>query len=102
MDLSTGQILPHRLASGQVSLEDLANNRAPMQVALVIDCSGSMAEDGKTLNMSGKGPSPMGGGSADYRTVEVDVDDDTRHFDMYVQPAGMDEIHMFHYVYTRA
>ena len=42
MDLVTGQILPHRMASGQVSLEDLAHNRAPMQVALVMDCSGSM------------------------------------------------------------
>lgn len=42
MDLVTGQILPHRLAAGQVTLEDLANNRAPMQVALVMDCSGSM------------------------------------------------------------
>jgi molecular chaperone DnaK len=42
MDLETGQILPHRLAAGQVTLEDLALNRAPMQVALVMDCSGSM------------------------------------------------------------
>jgi Mg-chelatase subunit ChlD len=42
MDLSSGQILPHRLAAGQVTLEDLAHNRAPMQVALVMDCSGSM------------------------------------------------------------
>ena len=42
MDLNTGQILPHRLAGGNVSLEDLANNRAPMQVALCMDCSGSM------------------------------------------------------------
>ncbi|MFK7930726.1 MAG: VWA domain-containing protein, partial [Myxococcota bacterium] len=42
MDLVTGQILPHRMASGQVSLEDLAHNRAPMQVALIMDCSGSM------------------------------------------------------------
>ncbi|MFT7519422.1 MAG: molecular chaperone DnaK [Kiritimatiellia bacterium] len=42
MDLLTGQILPHRLASGQVSLQDLAHNRAPMQVALIMDCSGSM------------------------------------------------------------
>jgi molecular chaperone DnaK len=42
MDLQTGQILPHRLAGGQVTLEDLAQNRAPMQVALVMDCSGSM------------------------------------------------------------
>ena len=42
MDLGTGQILPHRIAGGNVSLEDLAHNRAPMQVALVMDCSGSM------------------------------------------------------------
>jgi len=42
MDLSTGQILPHRLAGGSVTLEDLAHNRAPMQVALIMDCSGSM------------------------------------------------------------
>jgi molecular chaperone DnaK len=42
MDLATGQILPHRLAGGNVTLEDVANNRAPMQVALVMDCSGSM------------------------------------------------------------
>jgi len=42
MDLETGQILPHRLAAGQVTLEDLAHNRAPMQVALIMDCSGSM------------------------------------------------------------
>jgi molecular chaperone DnaK len=42
MDLDNGQILPHRLAGGQVTLEDLAHNRAPMQVALVMDCSGSM------------------------------------------------------------
>ncbi|MFT4627281.1 MAG: molecular chaperone DnaK [Myxococcota bacterium] len=42
MDLASGQILPHRLAAGQVTLEDLAHNRAPMQVALVMDCSGSM------------------------------------------------------------
>ncbi|TNE89162.1 MAG: VWA domain-containing protein [Deltaproteobacteria bacterium] len=42
MDLATGQILPHRLAGGNVTLEDLALNRAPMQVALIMDCSGSM------------------------------------------------------------
>ncbi|MEN0067285.1 MAG: Hsp70 family protein [Myxococcota bacterium] len=42
MDLESGQILPHRLAGGHVTLEDLANNRAPMWVSLVIDCSGSM------------------------------------------------------------
>ena len=42
MDLFSGQTLAHRLAAGKVSLEDLARNRAPMQVALVMDCSGSM------------------------------------------------------------
>jgi molecular chaperone DnaK (HSP70)/uncharacterized protein YegL len=42
MDLESGQILPHRLAAGTVTLEDLAHNRAPMQVALIMDCSGSM------------------------------------------------------------
>ncbi len=45
MDLTTGQILPHRLAGGNVTLEDLAHNRAPMQVALIMDCSGSMYGD---------------------------------------------------------
>lgn len=42
MDLNTGQTLAHRLAQGGVTLEDLASNRVPMHVALVIDCSGSM------------------------------------------------------------
>lgn len=42
MDLSSGQTLAHRLAAGQVTLEDIAKNRVPMQIALVIDCSGSM------------------------------------------------------------
>jgi molecular chaperone DnaK len=42
MDLENGQILPYRSAGGHVTLEDLAHNRAPMQVALVMDCSGSM------------------------------------------------------------
>ncbi len=42
MDLLTGQTLAHRLASGQVTLEDVANNRIPMHIALIMDCSGSM------------------------------------------------------------
>jgi Ca-activated chloride channel family protein len=42
MDLATGQILPHRMAAGNVTLEDISQNRAPMQLALVMDCSGSM------------------------------------------------------------
>lgn len=42
MDLDSGQTLAHRLAAGAVTLEDLARDRAPMAVALVMDCSGSM------------------------------------------------------------
>jgi len=42
MDISTGQTLAHRLAAGAVTLEDLARNRVPMHVALIMDCSGSM------------------------------------------------------------
>ncbi len=42
MDLDSGQTLAHRLAAGSVTLEDLARNRAPMNIVLVMDCSGSM------------------------------------------------------------
>ncbi|MFZ5477812.1 MAG: Hsp70 family protein [Myxococcota bacterium] len=42
MDLDSGQTLAHRLAAGQVTLEDLARNRAPMNIVLLVDCSGSM------------------------------------------------------------
>ncbi len=42
MDLRSGQTLAHRLAAGHITLEDLAKNRIPMQMALVMDCSGSM------------------------------------------------------------
>ncbi|MBO84044.1 MAG: molecular chaperone DnaK [Deltaproteobacteria bacterium] len=42
MDLGSGQTLAHRHATGQVTLDDIAANRVPMQIALVIDCSGSM------------------------------------------------------------
>ena len=41
MDLRSGQTLAHRLAAG-ITLEDLARNRIPMQMALIMDCSGSM------------------------------------------------------------
>ena len=42
MDLTSGQTLAHRLAAGQVTLDDIARNRVPMQIALIMDCSGSM------------------------------------------------------------
>ena len=42
MDLRSGQTLAHRLAAGNTTLEDLAKNRAPIHMALIMDCSGSM------------------------------------------------------------
>lgn len=42
MDIESGQTLAHRLVGGEVTLEDIARNRAPMNVALLVDCSGSM------------------------------------------------------------
>jgi len=42
MDLASGQTLAHRVASSTLTLEDIARNRIPMQLALVMDCSGSM------------------------------------------------------------
>jgi Mg-chelatase subunit ChlD len=42
MDLNTGQTLAHRVATSTVSLEDVARNRIPVHVALLIDSSGSM------------------------------------------------------------
>jgi len=42
MDLRTGQTLPHRLSQARITLEDIANERAPIQMALLVDCSGSM------------------------------------------------------------
>jgi len=42
MDLKSGQTLPHRLAKGAMTLEDLVQNRAPIHMALLMDCSGSM------------------------------------------------------------
>ena len=42
MDLKSGQTLPHRLASGSATLEDLASDRVPIHIALLMDCSGSM------------------------------------------------------------
>jgi len=42
MDLASGQILPYRIASDALRLEDIAENRAPVHFAFLLDCSGSM------------------------------------------------------------
>jgi Mg-chelatase subunit ChlD len=42
MDLDSGQTLAHRMATSNVTLEDLARDRPPMNVVLLMDCSGSM------------------------------------------------------------
>ncbi|MEL6349364.1 MAG: Hsp70 family protein, partial [Myxococcota bacterium] len=42
MDLNTGQTLAHRVAASSVTLEDVARNRVPVHVALLMDSSGSM------------------------------------------------------------
>jgi molecular chaperone DnaK len=56
MDLDSGQTLAHRMASSNVSLDDLARNRAPMNIIFLMDCSGSMygknITDARTAAMS--------------------------------------------------
>ncbi len=42
MDLDSGQTLAHRMATSNVTLEDLARGRPPMNIVLMVDCSGSM------------------------------------------------------------
>ena len=42
MDANTGRLLPHRMGEGTMRFEDVATNRIPMHIALVMDCSGSM------------------------------------------------------------
>ncbi len=42
IDLNNGQTLSHRLSPTKVTLEDLARDRVPMHIALIMDCSGSM------------------------------------------------------------
>lgn len=42
MDSNTGRLLPHRMGDGVMRFEDVATNRIPMHIALVMDCSGSM------------------------------------------------------------
>ena len=42
VDIRSGLTLAHRLAEKAFTLEDVARNRVPTQVALIVDCSGSM------------------------------------------------------------
>jgi Mg-chelatase subunit ChlD len=42
MDLDSGQTLAHRVVSESITLEDVTRNRAPMNIVMLIDCSGSM------------------------------------------------------------
>jgi molecular chaperone DnaK len=42
MDLDSGQTLAHRMATSNVTLDDLAKGRPPMNIVLLVDCSGSM------------------------------------------------------------
>ncbi len=42
MDLLSGQVLAHRIATEEITLQAVAARRVPMQIALIIDCSGSM------------------------------------------------------------
>jgi uncharacterized protein YegL len=42
IDKASGQVLPHKMSTSTVSLEDIAAGRAPLQVAVVLDCSGSL------------------------------------------------------------
>jgi hypothetical protein len=62
---------------------------------------GEMDEDSGTLEMTGSGPNPMTGESANYRSVETVLDPDRRQFDMFITLETGDEMQMFSYVYTR-
>jgi molecular chaperone DnaK len=42
MDLRSGSTLAHRFSGGNLTLEDVVHNRVPLQIALLVDCSGSM------------------------------------------------------------
>ncbi|MBT8395955.1 MAG: DUF1579 domain-containing protein [Gemmatimonadetes bacterium] len=62
---------------------------------------GDLDESVGTLEMKGKGPSPVDGSTTTYRTVETVLGPDERTVDMYFTlPAG-DEMQMFSYTYTR-
>ena len=56
----------------------------------------------KTLEMSGQGYMCQFGGNTPYRMTEKALDGGGREFEMFATPAGMPEIKLFTYVYSRA
>ena len=62
---------------------------------------GDLDEETGTLEMTGSGPHPVTGETAQYRTVETMLGPDRREFDMFITLATGDEMQMFSYVYSR-
>jgi molecular chaperone DnaK len=42
MDTESRRVLPHRLSPGNITLQDVVNDRTPVQIAVLMDCSGSV------------------------------------------------------------
>jgi hypothetical protein len=65
--------------------------------------TGTLDASGEVLTMTGEAIDCQSGKMTGHRTVEKTIDPNTREFDMYMtSPATGDEIHVFHFVYTRA
>jgi Mg-chelatase subunit ChlD len=78
MDLTNGQALAHRLSPTKVTLEDLARDRVPMHIALLVDCSGSMY-----------GPSISDAKRAAKAFVAKALESTNRHFSVVAFPGGI-------------
>ena len=77
MDLNNGQTLAHRLSPTKVTLEDLARDRVPLHIALVMDCSGSMY--GNCISAAKKAAKEFV-----HRTLQGN-----RHFSVVAFPGGL-------------
>ncbi len=65
--------------------------------------TGTFDAAGEVLTMTGDGIDCQSGKVTKHRTVEKTIDPNTREFDMYMtSTATGDEVHLFHYVYSRA
>ncbi len=64
--------------------------------------TGKHNAESQVLEMSGKGPNPMGSGLCDYRTVEKRISADERHFEMFLTLPEAGEVQLFSYIYRRA